>query len=109
MPKPDNKKIALERIRRLFAQAEEAFREDPEKAHRHVAMARKIALRYNVRLPVELKRRVCKGCGRFLVPGKNARTRLSPRKASVITTCLECGHVSRHPYRKEKRKAKKPQ
>jgi len=101
--KGDNRKVALERIRRLFAQAEEAFGKDPERSRRYAGMARKLAMRYNVRLPADLKRKVCKGCGRYLVEGKNCRVRLSPKREAVIITCLVYGHVHRHPYRKEKK------
>jgi ribonuclease P protein subunit RPR2 len=101
--KNENRKIALERVKLLLSQAGEAFAKEPGRAHRYARMARKLAMRYNVRLPTGLRRKICKGCGRYMVTGKNCRVRLSPRREAVIMTCLECGHVSRHPYRKGKK------
>jgi ribonuclease P protein subunit RPR2 len=96
--------IAKERIRILFKNAEEEFRKNPELSHRWVRMARKIATRYNIRMPRELKRRFCKKCFRFLVPGKNSRVRTNPRQQAVIVKCLGCGNIMRFPYRREKKK-----
>lgn len=103
--KPDNQiKVAKERIKILFEKAEEGFERDPSMSHRWVKMAKKIAMRYNIRLPREMKRRVCKKCLRFLVPGTNSRVRTNAKQLAVIVTCMECGNVMRFPYRKEKKK-----
>jgi ribonuclease P protein subunit RPR2 len=91
------KKIANERIQILFRLAEEEFDKHPERSHRYVSLARKISMRHRVRMPKWLKRRICKGCGRFLVYGKNARVRLKNRRTCI--TCLECGRVMRYPYK----------
>ncbi len=101
--KAENRKITLERIRKLFFQAGEAFGKEPERSHKYAKMARKLAMRYNVRLPPALKRKVCKGCGKYMATGKTCRVRLSPKREAVIVTCMGCGHVSRHPYRKGKK------
>jgi len=37
-----------------------------------------------------------------LIPGSNARVRLSPEDSYVTITCLECHTVKRHPYAREK-------
>lgn len=103
--KPDKQiRIARERIKILFEKADKEFDKDPSLSHRWVGMARKIATRYNIRLPKEIKRRVCKKCHRYLVPGTNARIRTSPKQQAVIVKCMECGNVMRFPYRKEKKK-----
>jgi len=53
--KPEKQiKIAKERIRILFKNAEKEFHKNPELSHRWVQMARKIATRYNIRIPREL-------------------------------------------------------
>ena len=94
--------IAKERIARLFSLADSEFHSHPERSHRHVSLARKIAMRYNVRLPPELKRRYCGKCYKYLKPTINCRIRTSAAQQAVITTCLECGNVMRFPYRREK-------
>ncbi len=94
--KPFNIDMAEQRIRRLFELAEKAYPERPDLAKRYAAIARRISMRHRVSIPRELKKRVCKKCGAFLVPGGNCRVRLDGRNA--IITCLECGALKRYPY-----------
>lgn len=84
-------KIAVQRINELFVQA--GLR--PAFAKRYVIMARKLSSRHKASIPAVWKRRFCKGCSAFLIPGRNCtvRTRM---KRSVIS-CLECGAVRRFP------------
>jgi ribonuclease P protein subunit RPR2 len=96
------KEIVLERIRVLFDQAREAFKERPERSRRYVEMAIRLSSRYNIRIPPDLKRRFCKSCHAYLLAGTNARVRTSPSQRAVIVTCLKCGRLTRHPYRREK-------
>ena len=101
-----HKKIAQERIEILFSLAEKEFTAYPERAQRHIAMAKKIALRFNVRIPRELRRKMCKKCHSFLKPGTNATVRTARTKQAVIVRCGVCGHVMRFPYRQEKHAAR---
>lgn len=96
------KDTVKERIRILFEQAEDEHSKHPDRSRRYVEMAVRLSTRYNVRLTPDTKKRFCKACHSFLVPGKNCTVRTSPAQKAVILTCRECGHVSRHPYRKEK-------
>ena len=96
--------IALERINILFKEARAVFREDKELANRYVELARKIAMKYKVRIPSELQKQFCKHCYKFLMPNVNCRIRLKDGK--VVYYCLECKKFMRFPYTKEK-KAKK--
>ena len=82
------KEIARERITTLFQQAQETFPEHPQLAHRYVELARKIALKVNWRLPPQYKRKFCKYCHHFLMPGVNARVRT--REGKVVISCLDC-------------------
>jgi ribonuclease P protein subunit RPR2 len=99
--KDDYKAIAVERIERLFELAERVFEKRPELSDRYVKLAWKIATRYNVRLPVTLKRKFCRKCLSFLRPGASCRVRV--QSGCVTTACLRCGHVTRLLY-KPKRK-----
>jgi ribonuclease P protein subunit RPR2 len=101
------RETVLERVRILFKQADDESKEHPERSKRYVEMAVKLCMRYNVNLPSEFKRRFCRSCKAYLVPGKNSRVRTSPSQKAVIVTCNGCGHVSRHPYRREKAGRKK--
>ena len=87
---------ALKRIRELFRQADKVFDQDPGLSNRYVELARKISMKYKVRIPSELKKRFCKHCHRFLVPGENCNVRLS--KGRIVYTC-ECGKHMRFPIR----------
>ncbi len=101
MAKPLNKNvqrdIATERIRILFQQAEEVFPKNKILAHRYVTLARKIAMKVKARIPLELKRKYCAHCYKFLMPGVNSRVRTRERK--VIISCLECKKFMRIPLK----------
>jgi ribonuclease P protein subunit RPR2 len=88
-------KIAKERIEILFKEAEKMVKEDPKLANRYVKLARKIGMRYNVRLGKDLKRKVCKYCKGFLYPGVTCQTRVSDGYVKI--KCLHCNRVLRYP------------
>lgn len=100
-------KRAMERIHELFRQAEEAFF-DPDRgpgySDSYVKLARKIAMKYQLRLPSALKRRFCKHCYAYLVPSENCRVRT--HEGHVVYYCYKCKNYMRFPYKKEQ-KAKK--
>ena len=67
-----------------------------ELAKEQAALARKVKLRFNVRLDPSLRRFTCHGCKGLLVPGVNARVRLGHGTPTILRiTCLECGRVNR--------------
>jgi len=102
MPDRETTKIAQQRIRTLFQQAEETYPQDPTLAQRYIDLARKIAMRTRIHLPQDLRRRVCSQCKSYLVPGKTSRTRIRQRREPhVATTCLKCGHIHRLSLRKK--------
>lgn len=82
------KEIAEKRILYLFEQAKDTFSKSPELASRYVALARKISMKYKVKIPRELKRRFCKHCNRYIMPGKNCRVRT--HKGKVVYYCFNC-------------------
>lgn len=97
--------IAKERIKILFSLAEgEAGQRNFKRADRYVSLARKIGMRYNVRLPREFRLRICKQCDSYLMPSLTCRVRLQNRRIS--TTCLKCGRVMRRPLLREKKARK---
>jgi len=82
-------KIAKERIIKLFQMAEKiAFVGDINLANRYVEIARKISMRFKVPIPKEFKRRICKNCYKYLVPGLNCRVRIY--RGKVIIYCYSC-------------------
>lgn len=85
----------LERIKKLFGLAK-----DNPRQKRYVELAGRVSTRTRTRIPKELKRQVCKGCGSLLVPGKNATTRVMKGKLSV--KCNECGKTRVIPFKQSK-------
>lgn len=89
--------LAVQRIERLFELADDEFGQNPKRSDRYVSLARRIGMRYRVRFPSTLKRRMCKHCRSYLVPGSSARVRLRGRYITV--TCLCCNKQMRYPYK----------
>ena len=102
----NRKKIAQERIEKLFDFAkEEAKNENFEKTKRYIELARKIAMSHNISLS-KYKRKFCKNCNTFF----NSKTlKVRNQKNKMITThvCKFCGNIQRYPYVKEKLKKRK--
>jgi len=96
--KRQRQEIAAGRIETLMSLADGRGRaHDLRLASRYVSLARSIGMRYNVRLRISEKLRVCKGCGAYLQPGITLRVRMGRR--AVVRTCLECGDIRRTPMR----------
>lgn len=87
-------KIAKKRIQFLFQHAKETFKEDSKLSGRYVKTARKIAMKYKVRIHSSLKKRFCSHCNSYLVPSVNCRVRI--HKHRLIYYCLGCRHYMRH-------------
>ena len=91
------KEEAKETIKKLFNLADSVFSENPPRADKYVAQARKIAMKLRIRIPKDLKRRFCKHCYSFFMPGKNLRVR--KKKGEVVYSCLICKESMRFPVK----------
>ena len=97
--KPEEQvKIAKERIEILFDEAEKTAKEDPELARRYMKLAKKIGMRYNVRLG-RLRRRFCRNCYSFFLPGINCRQRT--KKGKITIKCFACNKTIRYPFKEK--------
>lgn len=85
-------KIARERVEYLIRRAIEWKGRDYELARRYVELAKKIAMRYRVRIPKELKSTYCKKC---LYPYTSEKLRVRVKKGRVVVKCLNCGFEKR--------------
>ena len=94
----DNIRIANERIAILFSEAEKGSQAD---ANRYVELARKIAMKYKVRLSKELKRRFCKYCYAYFKAG-TATVRTKDKM--LLIHCRHCDKVYRIPLAQKKSK-----
>jgi len=95
-----NRKIALQRIHRLFRLAKNVIHEDERLAQRYIVIARKISMASRVRIPREYRRQICRGCKKFILPGVNCRVRIQQRREPhVVITCGYCGKYMRFPMK----------
>ncbi len=91
---------ARSRIFTLYDLSMECAKEgDLKLARDYLALARKIGMRYTVRIPSHLTRMTCRRCLAPLIPGLTARTRL--RNGNEVITCLECGKIKRYSLKED--------
>jgi len=86
--------IVSQRIDRLFDIASSDFAADSARSDRYVAHARRLAMRYRVRLGKTHKMQFCRNCGAYFVYGINARVRVKNKR--TVITCLRCNDVRRY-------------
>lgn len=89
--------IAKKRIKFLFEEAKGPFKSNPKLSNKYVKLARRIAMKYKIKMPSELKKKFCKNCHSYLAPGVNCRVRI--HKHRVIYYCLSCRHYMRFPVK----------
>jgi ribonuclease P protein subunit RPR2 len=91
--------IARERIQILMDLAEErAMSGDLQHASRYASLARRIGMRYNVRMPGGHKLAICRKCGSYLFSSRTARFRLTGNR--LTRQCLKCGSYYRIPLKR---------
>jgi len=93
LPKQKIKEIAKERIEILFKEADKIYKKSIKLADRYIELARKIAMKAKVKIPIIYKRKFCKHCYAYLIPGKTSRVRI--HKHRVIYYCLKCKKYTR--------------
>ena len=93
----DQVKIAKERIVILIDQAVSVHGTRPDLSRRYYQLAKKIGMRYNIRIPKQSKRKFCRYCFSYLSEG----WRFKKGRASV--TCKNCGKILRYPYKPKKK------
>ncbi|MBW2966950.1 ribonuclease P [Candidatus Woesearchaeota archaeon] len=91
-------------IASLLDQAKSVAKDDPSLANRYVTLARKVAMKFKVRLAPGQRRLFCPHCYRFLT-SKNRRVRVHEHR--IIYYCLDCKKFWRKPLilGREKRSA----
>ena len=89
----ETKRLAAIAAKSLLELSTSTAHADLPLAKRQASLARKLMLRYNVRFNWNMKRFYCHGCKQLMVPGVNARVRISG--GNVLTTCANCGRVNR--------------
>jgi len=90
--KEEQKEIAKKRIEKLFEEAEKT--KSQKLANRYVELARKIAMKLNLRMPKKFKRKLCKHCYNYF---KSKNYRVRTRDGKLIYYCFECKKYTRIP------------
>lgn len=98
------KKEAKKHVDALFIRAKENSTSNPSLANRYVTLARKIAMKFKLRLTPEQKRLFCPHCYRFLSPTRNLRVRV--HESRIIYYCLDCKKYWRKPVKTKKKEKK---
>src|SRR3989338_9747714 len=89
--------IAKRRIRFLFDEAKDSFKKNPKLSNKHIKLTRRLAMKYKIKMPSDLKKKFCKHCYSYLVPGVNCRVRI--HKSRVIYYCFSCKNYNRQPIK----------
>lgn len=92
--KQKDKQLAKSEIEKLMSSAKDSFKTDKAKANNFVKKARRLAMKHKIRLAPTIKRRFCKYCYSFFVPGINCRIRT--RDAKIVVYCSECKKFARY-------------
>ncbi|KYK23866.1 hypothetical protein AYK24_06930 [Thermoplasmatales archaeon SG8-52-4] len=102
--KKKNQKItAMNRIDKLFELAEKnALINRLDLSSRYVELARKISMRYLVKIPKQHKRKFCKHCYKYLLPFVTGRIRI--HRGKVVIYCNNCKKFTRIPLKKTGKK-----
>ncbi len=92
------KKQARNDISNFMKLAKESFKDDKSKSNMYVRKARRLAMKHNIRLNSFIKKKFCKYCYSYLVPGENLRIRT--RDGKLVYYCLDCKKYMRFPIKK---------
>jgi len=94
--KNSKKEIATLRMHVLFKNAVSNARKDADLAEKQAIIAKKISMKYKIRMPYEIRSCFCKKCKKFIVPGVNSKVRVGRSNVkSIRITCNFCAHTYR--------------
>ncbi len=97
--------LIIERMQILIQNAVSNARKNPELAERQASLAKKMSMKYRVRMPYDLRMNFCKKCKKFIVPGFTARIRIGRSNIkSIRITCKFCNHTYRKIIKKPVKK-----
>ena len=94
--KNSKKEIATQRILILFDNAVSNARKNPKLAEQQAQIARKISMRFKIKMPWQIRQSFCKKCKKFIVPSISSKVRIGRSIVkSVRITCNFCNHTYR--------------
>ena len=96
--------LIIERMQILIQNAISNARKNPELAERQASLAKKMSMKYRVRMPYDIRMNFCKKCKKFIVPGFTSRIRIGRSDVkSIRITCNFCNHTYRKIIKKPSR------
>ena len=93
--KNSKKEIAMKRMEILFNNALSNAKNNPGLAQRQAEIAKKISLKFKIKMPFEINSSFCKKCKKFIAPGITSKIRLGSKPKSIRITCSYCNHTYR--------------
>lgn len=82
-----------------------ALRVNDEFAQDHIKVAKKLILKYKLKMPFEYRMLFCKNCKKFMIPGRDSTIRIGRSNTKAVrVTCKFCGHIYRKIIEKKKNK-----
>jgi len=91
----------VDRMNSLFDMAVDAARRgDINLSRRYCELIKLYSQASRVKIPRDIKRWICKGCGAAMIPGLNAtvRTRREGKTLRIVTRCMICGYIHRYEF-----------
>ena len=93
--KNSKKQIATRRIEILFNNALSNAKNNPRLAEKQAEIAKKISMKFKIKMPFEVSSSFCKKCKKFIPPGVRSKIRLGSKPKSIRITCTYCNHTYR--------------
>ena len=93
--KNSKKDIATRRIQVLFNNALLNAKNNPGLAEQQAQIAKKISMKFKIKMPFEASSSFCKNCKKFIAPGIASKVRLGNKPKSIRITCMYCNHTYR--------------
>ncbi len=93
--KNSKKQIAIKRIQILFNNALSNAKNNPGLAKKQAEIAKKISMKFKIKMPFEISSSFCKNCKEFIAPGIASKIRLGSKPKSIRITCSYCNHTYR--------------
>jgi ribonuclease P protein subunit RPR2 len=93
--KTSKKQIAIKRMEILFNNALSNAKNNPGLAQKQAEIAKKISLKFKIKMPFEIGSSFCKKCKKFIPPGIASKIRLGSKPKSIRITCSYCNHTYR--------------
>ena len=93
--KNSKKQIATQRMQILFHNALSNAKNNLELAEKQAEIAKKISMKFKIKMPFEISSSFCKKCKKFIAPGIASKIRLGSKPKSIRITCSYCNHTYR--------------